>query len=190
MGFGGFCVMGLGALALASACVDARPPAGEPGVGGGQCQTCGAYLDGTAGPLCAGEDTKYTGLISCVCSGPCADACANDLYCDPAGSAESGCDACVASSSGCSAEYGICTDAVPVCVTCAQYLTSPTGALCMDSQSIYSDFVDCVCTGPCAVDCAHDTFCDAQGTADDACDACIQDNAGCYPQYTSCANDF
>jgi hypothetical protein len=162
----------------------------NPG-GGTPCETCGDYLSDGVGPLCEEDFVHYDELINCICNGPCAADCATDSFCDANGSQEAACDSCILASSGCAPEHSTCTGDVNTCVTCSEYLTSTTGVVCQGASSdLYNEFIGCVCVGPCAADCAMDAFCATDGVADPACDSCIQDNAGCYPEYTACANDF
>lgn len=76
------------------------------------------------------------------------------------------------------------------CATCAEYLDSSFDPICDGSNALYSAFVSCTCSGPCATACAADAFCDAAGDREPACDACLADaQNGCSHEHAACAGD-
>lgn len=75
--------------------------------GSGSCGGCAAFRDGTASDLCPGSVDVFNSLVSCLCSGACAEACDDGSCSTSFDTAE--CQACVAdTATGCGSQMAAC----------------------------------------------------------------------------------
>jgi len=159
------------------------------------CIGCNDAISGVGLPLCTTNGPPSSAelldeLVACICTNECAPECAGAC----SGADEFASDACMLCiENSCSGAIAECTADVSstppppppppseVCSTCRDFLTGASHETpCTDdgppsSYSLYSDFIDCVCTTGCSAECGP--ACNGLEETSDACVSCL---------YTTC----